>query len=478
MARRSENEPIYKVFHKFIEQCLIKDKSLLWPDENYWTLNNLLAVKQHYIEAPIYGREYSFEEKLEKQMANSSNAEWGIICDTYFIYFLPSTFITYDKRVKDIKWAAEKGNLKLLGQQDKIWEAQKHGFSRTGFKYHVKFAQFQLIILFAIAVKQHDEPRTTVNTPQVMQQYLDMLLENISIKSERAYDMRHAMLYMAFPDEYERIISTQDKKNIIKTYQSQVKDELPLDIDESLRVIRKNLSEKYDKAERPFDFYQELVDQRRPKKTKSTDTVVETEKGPVTIPTGEEPTDALPDTANEVSAHTEIQWLLLKLGSEMGLDIWVAKNDRNKEINGKRFSDLPRVKKELPLTFDVATNKIIELIDVIWLQKNNILAAFEIESTTSIYSGILRMADLISMQPNINIPLYIVAPEERRQKVFSEVTRPVFSILPTPMREICRYISFTSLREAIKQIGPMIKHLKPEFLDEFAEFCEIEETQN
>jgi hypothetical protein len=41
------------------------------------------------------------------------------------------------------------------------------------------------------------------------------------------------------------------------------------------------------------------------------------------------------------------------------------------------------------------------------------VAAFEI---TSICSGLLRMADLVAMQPNLNIPLFLVAPEERREK--------------------------------------------------------------
>jgi len=59
---------------------------------------------------------------------------------------------------------------------------------------------------------------------------------------------------------------------------------------------------------------------------------------------------------------------------------------------------------------------------VLWLDGDAIVAAFEIESTTSIYSGLLRMADLLSMQPNLNIPLYLVAPDERRQKVFTEST--------------------------------------------------------
>jgi hypothetical protein len=54
------------------------------------------------------------------------------------------------------------------------------------------------------------------------------------------------------------------------------------------------------------------------------------------------------------------------------------------------------MKAALPLQFDEATNRTIELIDVLWLQGNAIVAAFEIESTTSIYSGLLRMADLFA----------------------------------------------------------------------------------
>ncbi len=54
-----------------------------------------------------------------------------------------------------------------------------------------------------------------------------------------------------------------------------------------------------------------------------------------------------------------------------------------------------RFKTDLPLQFDEATNRTIELIDVLWLKGNSIIAAFEIESTTSVYSGLLRMSDLM-----------------------------------------------------------------------------------
>ena len=182
------------------------------------------------------------------------------------------------------------------------------------------------------------------------------------------------------------------------------------------------------------------------------------------------------EPSRETTAHTEIQWSLLKLGSDMSLDVWVARNDRSREAHGRPLNDIPRLKKDLPLQFDEVTNRTIELIDVLWLRGNAIVAAFEIESTTSIYSGLLRMSDLITMQPNLNIPLYLVAPDERRRKVIEEVNRPTFSRRTPPLNRICSFISFSTLRQNMERVAGMTRYLKPEFLQELAEPCVPDEA--
>jgi hypothetical protein len=177
----------------------------------------------------------------------------------------------------------------------------------------------------------------------------------------------------------------------------------------------------------------------------------------------------------DTTAHTEIQWALLKLGSDMGLDVWAARNDRNREFRGQRFNDLPRLKTQLPLPFDEVTNRTVELIDVLWLRGNAIIAAFEIESTTSIYSGLLRMSDLITMQPNLNIPLYLVAPDERRDKVITEVNRPTFSRRNPPMNSICSFIPFSTLRRNLEMMGDNTRYLRPDFIEGLSEPCVADE---
>lgn len=204
----------------------------------------------------------------------------------------------------------------------------------------------------------------------------------------------------------------------------------------------------------------------------------ESSVGVVTVPdeSDDDYREESPEEQEIKSSHEEIQWILLNLGTKLGLDVWVARNDRNRMYNGAIFQDIEGLKAELPRQFDEATNRTIELIDVLWLKGDAIVAAFEVEHTSAIYSGLLRMADLISMQPNLKINLYIVAPDERREKVFNELNRPTFARLNPPLPDICRFISYTQLRSKIDDIGDMIKYMKPQFLDEIAESCSTDES--
>lgn len=165
----------------------------------------------------------------------------------------------------------------------------------------------------------------------------------------------------------------------------------------------------------------------------------------------EEQTDVDPESIRE---SMQIQALLAKIGTEMGFTIWLPKADRSRVL--KAWQAQPgELIDELPLGYDHTTIATIEQIDVLWLRRRSIVRAFEVEHTTSIYSGLLRMADLVAMQPNINIKLHIVAPVERREKVMKEIKRPVFALLENgALSEICTYLSFDTVRELSE-----LKHL-------------------
>ncbi len=79
------------------------------------------------------------------------------------------------------------------------------------------------------------------------------------------------------------------------------------------------------------------------------------------------------------------------------------------------------------------------------------------------------------MQPNLQIPLFLVAPDERRSKVITEVNRPTFASLKQPLVQVCRFLSFSALRAHVDQAGPYMRYLKPEVLQELSETCVADE---
>lgn len=186
----------------------------------------------------------------------------------------------------------------------------------------------------------------------------------------------------------------------------------------------------------------------------------------VIVPEGRADDDeaGTPQAARE--SH-QIQALLAEIGSHMGMQIWIPKSDRAAVLSEWKepHSD---VLDRLPLNYDEPTLKTIEQIDVLWLRGRAIRRAFEVEHTTAVYSGTLRMADLLALQPNMDIKLNIVAPSARKEKVLRELRRPIFSLLERgPLAEYCMYLSYDSVRDL--RALPHLAHLNDAVVNDYAE---------
>lgn len=146
----------------------------------------------------------------------------------------------------------------------------------------------------------------------------------------------------------------------------------------------------------------------------------------------------------EQSLHTEMQYHLLKIGKALGYDVITASNDRSKCYNGNNFSfislsDFPE------FNLDKETLNTVKLIDVLWFERgtNNVIAAFEVEKSTSIYSGILRLTDLSYSIADGDEVFYLIVPERREKDVVSQLSRPAIKKINTNIK----YILFSELRQ-------------------------------
>ena len=148
--------------------------------------------------------------------------------------------------------------------------------------------------------------------------------------------------------------------------------------------------------------------------------------------------------AQEENQHTEMQHHLLRIGKALGCDVTTAINDRNRLCGGQKLSFLCLDQHpELPVPADVAST--IRLIDIVWFAPgtNRVVAAFEVEKSTSIYSGILRLTDLAFSMPEHATALYLVVPDAREKEVQAQLSRPAIRAAGATIR----YILFSELRQ-------------------------------
>lgn len=163
--------------------------------------------------------------------------------------------------------------------------------------------------------------------------------------------------------------------------------------------------------------------------------------------------------AESDTTHTQVQGWLRDLGRSLGFAVWVATNDRGREYAQGRLGD--GCLEQLPAT-GLAGADSARLIDVVWLDggSGKVIAAFEVEHSTSIYSGIVRMLDLaLGTELGAGSALFLVAPDNRREDVRTQLQRPAFASVATLGIRYLPYAELQRHRDAITRFGSGLKPL-------------------
>lgn len=160
--------------------------------------------------------------------------------------------------------------------------------------------------------------------------------------------------------------------------------------------------------------------------------------------------------------HTQVQAWLRDIGHSLGFEVWIAANDRSRPIGTGVLADGCLMALPTALASAAAADS-IRLIDVLWIAMggSRVVAAFEVEHTTSIYSGIIRMLDLALGLPEHAADCYfLVAPDERESDVREQFSRPAFSRVRNLDVRWLPYSELHNHREAIIRFGSGLKAIQ------------------
>lgn len=164
--------------------------------------------------------------------------------------------------------------------------------------------------------------------------------------------------------------------------------------------------------------------------------------------------------ADEDRSHTQVQGWLRDLGRALGYEVWVASNDRGRSYNGGRLAEgcLDALPAGLESSLAVDT---IRLIDVLWIEpEGRVAAAFEVEHSTSLYSGIVRMLDLaLGAADGLAGRYFLVAPDRREADARAQFARPAFQRVMDLDLRFLAYSDLAEHRESMARFGQGLRPL-------------------
>lgn len=249
MARYSERDTSknYAVADRFREACLKHDGSLLFDDAGIWTPENLAKLYQVFVAAPDEG-ERSFTDKFRDQVKPAGQAVIRLAAETLCVYFLfPSNVGGYRKRElinEVLGWGGDN-----MPAEHPVSAAFEHGIGSGGQGYNTRRPfEIGFLIEFAISWKKLSDAERTeaLGDAWKFQARLD------AVDGAEARQVRHMLLHLLFPDEFERIASGNHKRRVLSAFSGLVATP-PDDEDRHLLAVRRELEKLL--PNKKLDFY-------------------------------------------------------------------------------------------------------------------------------------------------------------------------------------------------------------------------------
>ncbi|MDL2226932.1 AAA family ATPase [Deltaproteobacteria bacterium OttesenSCG-928-M10] len=231
---------IYETAKIFWHDCLENDGSLLFS-ENIWTLDNLQALKQDFIDSPDDGSD-TFIDKFKSQLKKSAKAVILLAAEVmaaYYLFPVKSVGVQHKRNTISVilSWAGEGP----IPEDRLIYQAFEDGIGNPGMGYnHSQFWELSLIINMAIAYKNASpQVRERLSEPWSFRDFIN----SIEIPDNKKIQGRNIWCHLFFPESFERITTTSQKEKIIHAFTGQNPDG-PDHLDEKLLGIRKVEEEK------------------------------------------------------------------------------------------------------------------------------------------------------------------------------------------------------------------------------------------
>ena len=247
-----DTEPILNAAKYWLQNCLLTDGAI-FSDKSLWKMEHLQAMETYFINQPDEG-EGSFFEKLSAQLQPTVPEVKQLAAELLWLMLLYPSNIKEPKKREGINtiwsWSEEPF------PEDSPWlkDAVLAGVGSAGPAYNInRWNELVFLIRLMMAFKTltPQENKNLLKDGWIFAKWLEQIPE-CDVRQ-----FRHMILFLLFPDNFERIVGGMDRREIIVAFsgktKAQVKAFSALEIDKQLAAIRHQQEQTFDTTE--LDFY-------------------------------------------------------------------------------------------------------------------------------------------------------------------------------------------------------------------------------
>ena len=251
--------PILSAAKEWRERCLLKGESL-FGQEKIWNKKNIDDLVKYFVN-DSKEREGSFLQKLEEQLEPADPNVKKLAAEMYWVMMLcphKKTEGAVEREITRIKhtwgWPSEDDQENPLLKKSMLsGVGVDRAFSRNP---HLDLKYFVRMLSSFFSLNYQKKSELIANGWHFAE-----WLEKEKISKKNPYQLRHMLLFLLFPDDFERLFRNKDRKKIFDSLSQNGKTpDTSIEIDRLLRKKRKEFEQEHQRED--LDWYEEPLSLR------------------------------------------------------------------------------------------------------------------------------------------------------------------------------------------------------------------------
>ena len=250
-------EDVYAAAQTWVDRALRADDSLFTPATPIWTLYGLRELRSRFLDRPDEGTD-DFSSKLKAQLLGSPPEVYQLMAEVLYVHFLiislkQMTGETKRSRIDEVlSWGAP-----IPAVPDTDAKGLTPGIATNVVLNRYRPEQVGLIIEFAEQWKEATpaERERRLGDPWAFKEFVnevDLRSQLLRGHPKKIFAQRMAVLHLAYPDTFERILTPHHRAQFVNTFADLVTEETT-DTDRQLQQIRSALEAEHGAD---FDFFE------------------------------------------------------------------------------------------------------------------------------------------------------------------------------------------------------------------------------